>query len=69
MKNIGATTDIIKEGVVTITTGRRTSMADSKCLAHRKNINNIGTYDITTKVRRMIDIRSHARTNNHPGIP
>ena len=69
-KNIGATTGIIKEGVVTTTTVRRTSVVDSMGLAHKKSIDSIGTNGVTTKVRRMTDGGSHVGTNRkHPGIP
>ena len=69
-KNIGATTGIIKEGVVMTTTVRRTSMVDSMGLAHKESIDSIGTNDVTTKVRRITGAKSHTRTNRkHPGIP
>ena len=69
-KNIGAATAIIKEGVVTTTTVRQTNVAYSKGLAHRENTENIGNNDVTKKVWRMTDVRSHIGTNNnHPGVP
>ena len=69
-KNIGATTGIIKEGVVATTTVQRISVVDSMGRAHKESIDSIGTNDVTTKVRRMTGARSHAGTNRkHPGIP
>ena len=61
-KNTGATTNIIKEGVITTTTVRRTNVVDSKGLAG--NIDNIGINGIMTKVWKMTSTRSHAGTNH-----